>query len=89
MALPPSPVSFAGKHREEATLAAGGDPRFANSKVTAFYAAPNKKTTRDAPTIEWTVCVTTGSIVDAHKFRDRDDAEAFALKVDPDFRPKA
>jgi hypothetical protein len=88
MALPPSPVSFAGKHREEATLAAGRDPRFANSKVTAFYAAPPKRATRGAAD-EWVVVVTTGAIADNHRFRDRVDAEAFALLVDPDFRPKA
>ena len=89
MALPPSPVSFAGKHREEATLAAGGDPRFANSKVTAFYHAASKKARAGDPPTEWVVCVTTGAIVDAHRFSDRVDAEAFALMVDPSFTPKA
>lgn len=70
-------------------MAAAGDPRFAASKVTAFYHAPPKKARGGDPPTEWVVCVKTGSVLDVHRFNDRDDAEVFALKVDPDFRPKA
>lgn len=81
--LPPSPVSFAGTKGDRAM--AGGDPRYANSTVTAFYAAPPKRAS--GPALEWVVVVRTGAIVDMHRFRSRFDAEVFALNVSPGFVP--
>ena len=68
-----------------ATAMTTGDPRYANSRVTAFYADAPKRVTRSGPAFEWVVCVRSGDVVDRHRFEDRFDAETFALTVDPDF----
>lgn len=62
-----------------------GDPRFAHSRVTAFFSAPNKKVGTYAPAVIWTVIIATGSIYDHHHFDSRLEAEHFALTVDPGY----
>lgn len=60
-----------------------GDPRFRNSKVTAFYSMANPKRGTYAPDTIWKVIVRTGDICDHHTFDTRLEAEHFALTVDP------
>lgn len=68
-----------------------GDPRWRNSKVTAFFETPNPKAGKGtyATATLWKVIVRTGDIVDHHAFDSRLEAEHFALTVDPGYVPPA
>jgi hypothetical protein len=62
-----------------------GDPRWRNSKVTAFFETKNPKVGTYAPATLWKVIVRTGDIADHHTFDTRLEAEHFALTVDPGY----
>lgn len=64
-----------------------GDPRFAHSKVTAFFETDNPKKGKGTYATEtiWKVIIRTGDVCDHHTFDTRLEAEHFALTVDPGY----